>query len=186
MQHSQSESLNLWVTVYCSLFTALIIIGAYISIPLPIGPVPIVLADFFVMLTGLFLGWKYGLLTVTVYLGLGALGLPVFSGGGSGLVMLFGPTGGFLIGYLLLVVIIGLVTSAAKTSWFLNLIAVLLGNVALYSVGIIWLKITLEMNWATAVGVGLIPFLPGTVIKILVVLAISRRIEPKFKEKYMR
>lgn len=64
--------------VYCALFTALIIIGGYISIPIPVGPVPIVLADFFVMITGLFLGLKYGLISTALYLALGALGMPVF------------------------------------------------------------------------------------------------------------
>jgi len=104
------------MTVYCALFTALIIIGGYISIPIPVGPVPIVLADFFVMVTGLFLGFKYGLISTALYLALGALGLPVFAGGSAGLAVLVGPTGGFLFGYLLVVASIGFITGKRKPS----------------------------------------------------------------------
>jgi len=174
------------MSVYCALFTALIIIGSYISIPIPISPVPIVLADFFVMLTGLFLGWKYGLLSVGLYIALGVLGLPVFAGGTSGLAMLFGPTGGFLFGYLLLVATIGFLTHIPRSMFILDLIAVLLGNVFMYVVGVTWLKITLEMNWLAAIAAGFVPFLPGTIVKIIVVLFVSCRVVPGFKEKYIR
>ena len=152
------------------------------SIPIPVGPVPIVLADFFVMLTGLFMGWKYGVLSVGLYLGLGVLGLPVFSGGSSGFAAIWGPTGGFLIGYLLLAATIGFITSKGK-SWFItDLIGILLGNAFLYALGITWLKIRLEMSWPAAVTTGLVPFIPGTIIKIVVALAISRMLVPGFKE----
>ena len=91
MSKNTVSNFNLRMTVYCALFTALIIIGGYISIPIPVGPVPIVLADFFVMITGLFLGLKYGLISTALYLALGALGMPVFAGGGAGLAVLVGP-----------------------------------------------------------------------------------------------
>ena len=177
---------NLRMMVYCSLFTALIIIGSYISIPIPASPVPIVLADFFVMLTGLFLGWKYGLLSVGLYLGLGVLGLPIFSGGSSGFAAIWGPTGGFLIGYLLLAATIGFITRKEKSSLVIDSIAILLGNVFLYVVGITWLKIRLDMSWSAAVAAGLVPFIPGAMIKIIVALAISQMLVPRFKENLDR
>jgi len=186
MLNQQQETTNLRMTVYCALFTALIIIGAYISIPIPVGPVPIVLADFFVMLAGLFLGGKYGLLSVALYLGLGILGMPVFSSGASGFAFLFGPTGGFLLGYLLLVATIGFITDKLKPSFTTDLIGIIIGNVLLYTLGILWLKITLDMSWTAATMVGLIPFIPGAIIKIIVALIISRTLLPAFKENIRR
>lgn len=180
MSNNDTITSNLRITVYSALFTALIIIGAYISIP--IGPVPIVLSDFFVMVTGLFIGGKYGLLSVGLYLSLGALGIPVFAGGTSGLAILFGPTGGFLFGFLFLVASIGFITYKRQSSLIRDLIALLIGNVLLYAIGIPWLKISLDMSWTASMAAGLIPFLPGTIIKMLVVLALGRIMVPHFKE----
>ncbi len=176
------SSLNLRMTVYVSLFTALIIIGGYISVPLPFGPVPIVLADLFVMVTGLFLGFKWGLTSVALYLSLGALGLPVFASGTSGLAVLFGPTGGYLFGYLLLVASVGFIASKGKQSIIRNLIALIIGNMLLYAIGVPWLKTVMNFGWAGALAAGLTPFLPGTVIKITVAVALSRVLLPRFKQ----
>ena len=89
---------NVRSTVAAAGFTALISIGAYISIP--IGPVPIVLQNFFVLLAGVMLPRRTAAASVAVYLFLGAVGLPVFSGGTGGFAHFIGPTGGYLIAYL--------------------------------------------------------------------------------------
>ena len=183
MSKNSAPTTNLRMTVYCALFTALIIVGAYISIPIPISPVPVTLADFFVMVAGLFLGFKYGLLSVGLYLGLGILGFPVFANGTSGLAVLLGPTGGFLLGYLFLVATVGYMSSKIeKSSLIVDLIVILLGNVLLYILGITWLKIVLGTSWTASIAIGLTPFIPGTVIKIIVVLALGRMLLPRFKE----
>lgn len=175
---------NLRMTVYCALFTALIIVGGYISIPLPIGPVPIVLADFFVIIAGLFLGWKYGLICVAMYLGLGALGLPVFAGGRAGLAVLVGPTGGFLFGYLLLVFAVGLISGKGKKATdATNLIALIVGNILLYLVGVPWLKVVAHLSWGASLAAGLTPFIIGIVIKIAAAVALGRVLVPRFKHK---
>ena len=183
---TSAANFNLRVTVYCALFTALIIVGGYISIPLPIGPVPIALADFFVMVAGLFLGWKYGLVCVAMYLGLGALGLPVFAGGRAGLAVLVGPTGGFLFGYLPLVFAAGLISSKGKKAtddYAANLIALIISNILLYMVGVPWLKVVAHLSWDAALAAGLTPFIIGVVIKIAAAVALGRVLVPRFKNK---
>jgi biotin transport system substrate-specific component len=169
------------MTVYCALFTALIIIGGYISIPIPVSPVPIVLTDFFVMLVGLFLGFKYGMTSTLLYLVLGLIGLPVFAGGRAGTVVLFGPTGGFLLGYLPLAASISLITYKWKMSVTTHLIALIIGNVWLYVFGVSWLKFQTGMNWMGAISMGFIPFIMGTLIKIILAVAIGRTLLPRFK-----
>lgn len=182
MSKNTVSNFNLRMTVYCALFTALIIIGGYISIPIPVGPVPIVLADFFVMITGLFLGLKYGLISTALYLALGTLGMPVFAGGGAGLAVLVGPTGGFLVGYLLVVASIGFITGKRKPSVLINLIALVVGNILLYAIGVPWLKFQMNISWAAALAAGLIPFIIGIVIKITVASALGYVLLPRFKE----
>jgi biotin transport system substrate-specific component len=182
MSKSTTANFNLRMTVYCALFTALIIIGGYISIPIPVGPVPIALADFFVMLAGLFLGWKYGLVSTTLYVVLGALGMPVFAGGSAGLAILFGPTGGFLFGYLLLAASVGFISGKIKPSIATYLIALIIGNILLYMAGVPWLKVVLNLSWATALAAGFTPFIAGIGIKIAVAVALGRVFLPRFKQ----
>ena len=170
------------MTVYCALFTAFIIVGAYISIPIPIGPVPIVLSDFFVMLTGLFLGWKHGLVSVALYFILGALGLPVFAGGRAGLAVIFGPTGGFLFGNFLMVSSIGFIAGKMKPSIITFIIALITGNFLLYLAGLPWLKTVTGMSWVAALAAGLFPFMAGMVIKIIAAAALGRVLLPRFRQ----
>lgn len=182
-ERTGSRAMNLRLTVYAALFTALIITGGYISIPLPVGPVPIVLADFFVMAAGLFLGFKWGLASVALYLSLGVLGLPVFAGGRAGLAVLFGPTGGYLFGYLLLAAAVGFLAGRGRPSIARHLVALVTGNLLLYGAGVPWLKAVTNLGWAGAISAGLIPFLPGSIIKIAVAVILARAFLPRFKER---
>ncbi len=170
------------MTVYCALFTALIIIGGFISIPIPIGPVPIALADFFVMAAGLFLGFKYSLISTSLYIALGALGLPVFAGGKAGLAVLAGPTGGFLIGYLFMAASIGLIAGRSKYCAAADMTALITGNILLYLIGVPWLKFQMNIGWTAAVAAGLTPFIAGMIIKIAAAFALGQLLLPRFKQ----
>lgn len=89
-------------------------VGAFIAIPLPFSPVPIVLQNFFILLIALVLGPRMGTASVALYLLLGALGLPVFAGGKGGFAHFFGPTGGYLVGFLLAAWITGVLAAAGE------------------------------------------------------------------------
>jgi len=178
---NQSQSPNLRMMVFACLFTALIVIGGYISFPIPLSPVPIVLADFFTMLAGLFLGASWGGASAGLFLFLGALGLPVFAGGKAGLVVLFGPTGGFLFGYLIGALVIGWISGKGKSSFIKDLAALIVGNIILYGIGVPWLKLALKLSWGKALVLGLLPFIPGMIIKIIVALALIKTLRPLLK-----
>lgn len=178
---SKNPALSLRLTVFSSLFTALIVIGGYISFPLPFSPVPIVLSDFFVMLAGLFLGASWGGASVGLFIFLGILGLPVFAGGKAGLAVLFGPTGGFLLGYFIGVFVIGWVSERGQPSVVKYLAALISGNGVIYGIGVPVLKMALKLTWGKAVGFGLLPFLPGMVIKIIVAIIVIRTLPPFLK-----
>ena len=108
-------------TVFVSVFTALTVIGGYIAIPL--GPVPIVLSNFVILLSGLLMGSRKGAAVAFTYLLLGALGLPVFAGGASGLARIAGPTGGYLLGYLPAAFITGFISERGKRSLIKDILA---------------------------------------------------------------
>ena len=159
------------------MFAALIAAGSYISIPLPGSPVPVVLANLFVVLAGIVLGAKAGAASVIIYLALGAAGLPVFSAGAGGLVHFAGPTGGYLVGYLLAALCAGSVAQlllpadaarshrrTAGTALF-GFLSALIGLAVIYVPGVIWMALLLELDAPSALTAGLIPFLPGDLAK---------------------
>ena len=123
IKHSQSYSSHtpeLRMMVFASLFAALTAAGAYIQIPMPFSPVPVTLQVFFVLLAGSILKSKWGSLSMIVYTLLGIAGLPVFAGGSSGIGVLLGPTGGYIVGFILAAYVIGKLSekteNAAKSS----------------------------------------------------------------------
>lgn len=170
----------LTMMVMASLFTALIAVGAYIAIP--IGPVPIVLANFFVISAGLFLGKKWASLSVIVYLILGLVGLPVFSGGASGPGAFAGPTGGFLFSYLISVFVIALISSAGEQNIWKDIIAVLTGIALVYLIGVPWLKYTYHLTWVKAYTAGMLPFIPGDLLKGSAAIVLVRYLRPRFND----
>lgn len=167
---------QLRMTVYASLFAALIAVGSYISVA--IGPVPIVLQNLFVMLSALLLGSRWGLASVAVYLLAGACGLPVFAGGAGGIGRFAGPTGGYLISYLPAVYIIGLITEKANGRVLFDIVAMICGVVIVYALGVTWLKIVTGMGFGEALIGGMLPFLLGDVLKIAAAVAIAKALRP--------
>jgi biotin transport system substrate-specific component len=166
--------------VHAALFVALISMGAFIAIP--IGPVPIVLQNMFVLLAGLILGPAWGTGCVAVYLLVGMAGLPVFAGGTSGIGKLFGPTGGYLLGYLPAVLVTGAVSRFLGKTAFRDVLAMLAGSTVLYGIGVPWLKLAFSLSWGQAVAMGMAPFLLGDALKIAAAVIIAGKIRPLIKE----
>ena len=170
------SSNQLRTMVYASLFSALTAVGAFVAIP--IGPVPIVLQNMFVFLAGLLLGGRWGIASVGVYLLAGACGLPVFAGGLGGIGRIVGPTGGYLIGYLPAVFLIGKIANRTHPRVLFDVLAMICGSVVLYACGIAWLKVLTGMTVAKALAVGMVPFLIGDALKIAAAAAIAKALRP--------
>jgi biotin transport system substrate-specific component len=188
--------------VLSALFAALIVVGAYVAIPFV--PVPLVLANFFVILAGLILGPVWGGAAVAVYLVLGIVGLPVFAGGKGGFAVLLGPTGGFLLGYLAAAVAGGFVarglrdllpakpvadgTPPRKAPGVIRLaIAGLVALVALYAVGLPIFEAVMYSKaaekypdlWAAAVFMA--PYMLADLVKVAAAVLIARSLGPLLK-----
>jgi biotin transport system substrate-specific component len=161
--------------VYAALFSALTAVSAWITIPL--FPVPITLQTFFVVLSGGVLGAYFGALAMAVYLLIGFIGLPVFSRGQSGLGVLAGPTGGYLIGFVLCAIVVGLIVKMRKGPGFLwYLLAMAAGTLAIYACGIARLSLVLHMPLDTAFIVGVLPFVPGDMVKAIVAAFVAKKL----------
>ncbi len=164
-----------WV-VLASLMAALTAVGAFIHIP--IGPVPIVLSTLFVLLSGLLLGSRWGLVSMALYLLVGAIGIPVFAGGKGGLVHFFGPTGGYLLGYVLASWITGFISERSRGILIWEILAVIAGSLTIYGLGVPWLKIATQISWPKALILGMVPFLIGDTVKASVALMLARAVRP--------
>ncbi|MEW6102042.1 MAG: biotin transporter BioY [Candidatus Omnitrophota bacterium] len=145
------------------IFTSL---GAFVRIPLPFTPVPLSLQTFFVLLSGAFLGRKLGAASQLGYVLLGIAGIPVFSGAGSGVFYLLGPTGGYLFGFILSAFLIGRLITRAKNNFISVFVILLLADAALFACGILWLKVLLGYPLGQLLSLGVIPFIPGDLLKI--------------------
>jgi biotin transport system substrate-specific component len=163
-----------------ALFAALIAAGTFVSIPLPFSPVPVVLQNLFTVLAGLCLGPIRGSLAVLLYLLAGALGAPVFAGAAGGFTRFFGPTGGYLLGYVLTALIAGLIAGRPRSErpvLFRRLIpAVVLGLLSGYIPGLFWLKQYTNLNWSEIFIAGALPFFIGDALKGIVAVNIALRL----------
>jgi len=168
--------------VYASLFGALTALGAYMIIPLP--PVPITLQTVFLGLAGTLLGGRLGALSQTVYLLLGIIGLPVFAGGKAGLGVLFGPTGGYLIGFVAAAFVIGKLTAMKTRPGFAWLcFSIISGEAVMYGFGFLQLALVARLAPLQALAVGLLPFLPGDGIKILLTAWVALKLQDRLGGK---
>ena len=154
-----------------ALHTAVFCVLAPHTLYLPLSPVGITFGSFLLYLTGLLLGPKLGCVSIGLYLCLGFVGLPVFSGYMAGAGVLFGPTGGFLLGYLPCVAIVGGIMKEApggKRGTIRFLLAMLAGTGVLYLFGTVWFLwvYTKGSSFGEALMTCVLPFLPGDVIKI--------------------
>jgi biotin transport system substrate-specific component len=157
--------------IVISLLAAILSISAYISIPLPISTVPFTLQSLFLMVIALSMPISISFPTVGLYLLLGAIGLPVFSNGTSGLTVLFGPTGGYLFGFLFATIVISFIKD--KLEYFFGyLFAAFVGGVGVvYLFGVIGLMYILGASFDKAIAIGVIPFLPFDLLKAFIASA---------------
>jgi biotin transport system substrate-specific component len=140
--------------------------------------VPIVLQNMFVFLSGLLLGSRWGLASVAVYLLAGIVGLPVFAGGTGGIGRIFGPTGGFLLGYLPVVFLVGRMAERLPRRMVWDVAAMTVGAMVLYACGVAWLAAVTGLSPAKALALGMAPFLPGDALKIAAAALIARAVRP--------
>lgn len=166
--------------VLVSLFTALTAAGAFIRIPLP--PVPITLQTLFAMLAATVLPPAMATLSIVVYLLLGIIGLPIFTAG-SGLGALLSPTGGYLIGMVPAVFLGSLIMKLLhKGNRIQSFSAAVSATLIIYIVGLWWLSESMDLSLTATLSAGLLPFIPGDILKIIVTAAVAPSVRKRIND----
>ena len=139
---------------------------------IPIGPVPITLANLAMYLSLYLLGGKRGTASCLVYVLIGMAGVPVFAGFTGGAAKLFGPTGGYIVGYLLMVMIAGAVIDRTKSRW-MHGFGMVLGTAVCYALGTLWYCVSMDSTVEAALALCVIPFIPGDLVKMAVAMSVG-------------
>lgn len=155
--------------------SAVIAVGSRLVLPLPYTPVPLTLGNFAVLLVGLTLGSRRGFAAAALYLGWGAMGLPVFSPAGpGGIAQLLGPTAGYLWAYPVVAFLAGWIAERSA-SFARNLVAGVVAELALFAGGLSWLAL-MTHSWQRAAFWGLFPFFFAEVVKVMLAAATALRL----------
>lgn len=173
--YSAKPHMNSKAMTVTAMFAAFICIVAPWTVP--IGAVPISLGTFAVYLCAGTLGWKKSGIAVALYLMLGFVGMPVFTGFSGGFQKLAGPTGGYLAAYILLAVISAWPYDKLKKFWALPL-GMVLGTAVLYAFGTAWYCIMSGSRLMPALMMCVVPFLPGDALKIVCASSLSLSLRP--------
>lgn len=160
----KESKLSIQDIVVIGLCTAIIVIMAQISIPMPMG-VPMTMQTFAITLTGIILGAKRGALASFIYVLLGAVGVPVFAGFSGGFQALIGPTGGFLWSFPIMAFFIGLGAEKYHKSKPLFLLWLVIGTVINYVIGVLVFCLVTQSPVVTGIAACVLPFIPTAIIK---------------------
>ena len=166
--------------VHSAFFAALTAVGAFLAIP--VDPVPFTLQTFFVLISGVVLGPKYGALSQTVYVLLGLVA-PVYAGGASGPGILFGPRGGYLFGFIAAAYGVGLLSrgsSPGRKGLIRVILAMVAGVLLIYAGGLVTLRLVLGMDYRQAFLAGVLPFIPWDIVKAILAAPLALRVKKLF------
>lgn len=156
-----------------ALMVAMNCVSAYIIIPLPFSLSPLALQTMIVNLTGYVLNAKQAFMTMLVYLLVGLAGVPVFTGGSAGPGKLFGPTGGYIIGFLVTAVFLAYFRGEKYNFKRYALLGCVIGIPLIYVFGVVQLKLITGMGWDKAIMTGALPFIPLDIVKCLAAAVIA-------------
>ena len=162
--------------VLIALMTAVTCVLGPLSIPLPFSPVPISLTNFAIFLAIFVLGMKNGTISFIIYLLLGAVGVPVFSSFRGGFQVLAGPTGGYLIGFIFLALIMGFALDHFDRKLVPTIIGMIIGMAVCYAFGTVWLAKLLSLSFKEGLMMGVIPYLPGDAAKIIIAAIVGPKL----------
>ena len=162
--------------VLIALMTAVTCVLGPLSIPLPFSPVPISLTNFAIFLAIFVLGMKNGTISFIIYLLLGAVGVPVFSSFRGGFQVLAGPTGGYLIGFIFLALIMGFALDHFDRKLVPTIIGMIIGMAVCYAFGTVWLTKLLSLSFKEGLMMGVIPYLAGDAAKIIIATIVGPKL----------
>lgn len=156
-----------------ALMTAVTCVLAPFAFPLPFSPIPITFATLALYFSLYVQSWKQALFSCFLYLAMGLVGIPVFSGFSAGFGKLTDPTGGFLLGYIFLILVGGVLLSKAKGKMISEAFGLAVATLVMYLFGALWLGISTGISWRAALMMGMLPYIPGDLLKIAAAVTVG-------------
>jgi len=182
MRADGCQRMSTKILALIGVMTALICILGPISLPLPVSPVPISLGTLAIYFAIYVLGMKQGTISCCVYLLIGLVGVPVFTGFTGGPAKLLGPTGGYMIGYIFMALIGGWFIDKWNGEIVYSFVGLLLATIVLYAFGTVWLAYQAGMGFGAALMAGVIPFIPGDLAKMIIAVLVGVQVRSRLKK----
>lgn len=177
------KKLSIYKIALIGVMTAITCILGPLSIP--IGIVPISLTNLAILITVIILGWKMGTISCLIYLLVGLVGIPVFSGFTFGPGRLFGPTGGYLFGFIFLAIISGIFIDKFRGKIYMYVIGMVIGTIVLYTFGTAWLSYQKNLPFDVALAVGVFPFVPWDIAKMVCAVIVGPIVRKQLVRAHM-
>lgn len=149
------------------------------ALNIPVSPVAISLGTLAIYFVVSVLGMKPGTISVVIYILLGLAGVPVFTNFTGGPGKLFGPSGGYIIGYIFLALIAGFFVDKFGTNLFVCFAGMVSGTIVLYIFGTLWMGYQMDLTFTQALMAGVVPYIPGDLIKIVIAMAVGGQIRKR-------
>lgn len=155
------------------LMAAVICLLGPLALNIPVSPVPISLGFLAIYFVVSVVGMKLGTISVVIYILLGLAGVPVFTNFSGGPAKLFGPTGGYIIGYIFMALICGFFVDKFGNKLLIYFWGMILGTAVCYLFGTVWLGYQMDLTFPQALAAGVIPYIPGDLLKLIIAMAVG-------------
>lgn len=164
--------------IMCGLFAAITAVLSQISIPIPFSPIPFTMQTLAIALCGVILGARKGFIAQLIYIALGVVGLPVFAGFAGGIPKVLGPTGGFIISFPIMALIIGHLSDSNINKFKLS-IGMIISLMISYAIGTLQMSFVLGISFSEALAIGVIPFVILDFVKMGIVIAVGEKLKKR-------
>lgn len=178
-----SKKFSVKLMVEIAMVTAVICVLSPFTIPLPFSPVPLSLSIFAIYIGLYALGYKWGTVSILLYILIGLVGVPVFSAFSAGPQKLLGPTGGYIVGYVFIGIITGLFIDKFEKKIYMHVIGMVIGVSVCYLFGTIRFTMLMEQHtFVSALSLCVIPFIPGDILKIVAAVLVGPVLRKQIKK----
>lgn len=183
-EHMKPMEIKAKSNVYPLAMTAMMaaVMAAVSPFAIPIGPISLSLCTLLLYTTPYILGWKRGAVATLVFILLGVAGIPVFTGFQGGIGKVLGPTGGYIAGYVPLVIITGLAIQRFPKNRVLQLLGMIAATAVLYTLGTAWFCVQSNSDLQRALALCVVPFIPGDLLKMVIAMAAG----PELRERLVK
>lgn len=179
---TEKPKFNVKQLALVGLMAAVICVLGPLAISIPASPVQISLGTLAIYFVVSVLGMKLGTLSVIVYILLGLAGVPVFAGFTAGAGKLFGPSGGYIIGYIFMALICGFFVDKWGNKLVIYFPGMILGTAVCYFFGTVWLAYQMSYTFPQALFAGVVPYIPGDLVKLIIAMAIGIQVRKRLKK----